>query len=81
MHQRAVQIEAIELPEDFASQRIIADAADDVGVRPQHFGVVGEIGRRTAELFAVGEQVPQHFAQSDHQRLMCLPHDGPPQML
>ncbi len=64
-HVVAAEAQRIEPPEDFVAQRIGAHATDDIGPRAERLGMIGEVGRRPAELLSAGQEVPEDFAQAD----------------
>src|SRR5689334_19132941 len=56
-----------EMPERLLAEAVIADAAGDDGAVAEQCGDVREICGRAAELFAFCKEIPEKFAQSDHQ--------------
>jgi hypothetical protein len=47
------------------SQAIIADAANNPGLSAQGFSVAREVSRRAPELRPGGQQIPEHFSDSN----------------
>jgi hypothetical protein len=63
-HGPTIDSQRIESGEDFAAKVVISHRTDHGRPRTQGPGVVGEIGRRPAELFPGRKEIPEDFAES-----------------
>ena len=62
------QAKAAKLIEDLAAQGILADPRHDQCLRPEGVGVIGEVCRGAAQLFAGRQEVPKNFTYADDER-------------
>jgi len=57
--------ERSETVENFAAERVVADARNDERVSAERVRVIREVGDRAAELLPRRQQVPEDFADAD----------------